>query len=65
MMRFIKEFKGCQSGDIYPTRFAVGDTCPPELEAAAIEAGTVEVVEPVKADTEKESNVTRKPRRSA
>ena len=43
MMKFIKPFKGCKQGDIYPTQFVEGDECPPELEAAAIETGSVEV----------------------
>lgn len=41
-MKFIKPFYGCRSGEIYPEHFAVGDECPPELEAAAIETGAVE-----------------------
>lgn len=54
-MKFIKPFYGVKAGDIYPTRFQVGDDCPPELEAAAIELGAVE----------KESNGTRTTRTSA
>lgn len=42
-MKAIKEFKGVKDGDIYPTEFKPGDEIPPELEAAAIELGAVEV----------------------
>jgi hypothetical protein len=42
-MEFTKPFNGCKKGDIYPTAFAVGDECPVELEAAAAEAGAIEV----------------------
>jgi hypothetical protein len=42
-MKFIKPFYGCRDGEIYPEHFAVGDECPSELEAAAIETGVVEV----------------------
>lgn len=42
-MKFIKLFYGCRAGEIYPEHFAVGDECPAELEAAAIETGSVEV----------------------
>lgn len=42
-MKFIKPFKGCKQGDLYPTQFAVGDECPPELEFAAKEVGAVDV----------------------
>lgn len=41
-MHFIKPFYGCRDGEIYPTQFAVGEECPPELESAAIECGVVE-----------------------
>lgn len=40
-MKFIKPFKGVKSGDIYPTDFAKGDECPPELEGAALQCGAV------------------------
>lgn len=42
-MKFIKPFKGCKQGDLYPTQFAVGDEYPPELEFAAKEVGAVDV----------------------
>lgn len=48
-MKFIQPFKGCKQGDLYPTQFAVGDECPPELEAAALEVGAVKA----KAETKK------------
>lgn len=38
-MKFIKPFYGCTDGAIYPVQFEKGDTVPPELAAAAIEAG--------------------------
>lgn len=41
-MKFIKPFYGCRAGEIYPEHFAVGDECPPELEAAAIDTDSVE-----------------------
>ncbi|WP_167670706.1 hypothetical protein [Allopusillimonas ginsengisoli] len=34
-MKFVKPFYGCKAGDVYPTKFAAGDECPPELERAA------------------------------
>jgi len=42
MMKFIKEFKGCKQGDIYPTQFGPGDECPPELLEAAEAEGVLE-----------------------
>ena len=42
MLKFIKPFKGCKQGDIYPTQFTEGEECPPELEAAAIDTESVE-----------------------
>lgn len=41
-MKFCKPFSGCKAGDVYPTAFAPGDECPPELEAAALSVGAVE-----------------------
>ena len=43
MMKFIKPFKGCKQGDIYPTQFQTGDECPEELLDAAKEVGAVDV----------------------
>ena len=48
-MKFIKPFYGCKAGEIYPVWFEAGDECPPELEAAAIETGVVEVKAAAKA----------------
>lgn len=42
-MKFTKDFRGVPDGEIYPVQYAVGDECPAELEAAAIETGSVEV----------------------
>jgi len=41
MKKFTKPFLGVKDGEIYPTEFAAGDECPPELEAAAIELGVL------------------------
>ncbi len=41
-MRFIKSFRGARRGEAYPSRFAIGDECPIELEQAAIEKGAVD-----------------------
>lgn len=40
-MKFIKPFYGCKAGEIYPTRFQVGDACPAELLDAAKADGAV------------------------
>jgi len=40
-MKFTKQFKGVKDGEIYPVTFEAGEDCPPDLEAAAIEAGAV------------------------
>lgn len=42
MLKFAKPFQGVEEGEIYPTQFNPGDVCPPELEAAAQEAGVLE-----------------------
>lgn len=42
-MKFTKDFRGVPAGAIYPVEYKPGDSCPPELEAAAIETGAVEV----------------------
>lgn len=41
-MKFARDFSGVRSGDIYPTAFAPGDECPPELAGAALDAGALE-----------------------
>ena len=48
-MKFTKDFRGVPDGEIYPVQYAVGDECPPELEAAALEVGAVKA----KAETKK------------
>lgn len=42
---FVKPFAGVIAGEIYPTEFAVGDTCPEELLDAAREAEAVPAIE--------------------
>lgn len=42
MRKFIKAFRGVRDGDIYPTEFAAGDECPPELVAGAESLGAIE-----------------------
>jgi hypothetical protein len=41
MNKLSKPFRGVRNGDIYPTEFAPGDDCPPELMAAAIALGAL------------------------
>lgn len=55
-MKFIQPFKGCKQGDLYPTQFAVGDECPPELEDAAIDAGVVAAEKPTRKTRAKEND---------
>lgn len=46
MRKFNKPFHGVRDGEIYPVWFEVGESCPPELEAAAESLGVLgEVVE--------------------
>ena len=40
-MKFTKPFSGVVKGDVYATQFKKGQTCPAELEAAAIDADAV------------------------
>lgn len=40
-MKFIKSFKGCRKGEVFPTDFKPGEECPKELEFAAKEAGAI------------------------
>ena len=39
---FAKAFEGVRDGEIYPTQFAKGEECPPELEAGALALGALE-----------------------
>lgn len=41
-MKFAKPFAGVKAGDVYPTQFVPGDTCPPELIGPARESGALE-----------------------
>lgn len=41
MAKFSKAFRGVPAGKIYPQDYAAGDDCPPELEAAARDAGAL------------------------
>ncbi|HDX0789757.1 TPA: hypothetical protein RNT04_001683 [Stenotrophomonas maltophilia] len=41
MSKLTKPFRGVRDGEIYPTDFAVGDECPPELEAGARALGAL------------------------
>jgi hypothetical protein len=42
-MKIIKAFLGVPDGHVYPIEHQPGDECPPELEAAAVELGAVEI----------------------
>lgn len=42
-MKLTKDIIGVADGEIYPRTFAAGEECPPELEAAALDAGALEV----------------------
>ena len=42
MPKLTKPFQGVKEGEIYPTEFAAGDECPPELQAAAESLGALE-----------------------
>jgi len=41
MAKLSKAFKGVKDGDIYPTEFAKGEDCPPELEEGARSLGAL------------------------
>jgi len=41
MSKLTKPFRGVRDGEIYPTEFAAGDDCPPELEAGARASGAL------------------------
>lgn len=43
---FAQPFAGVRDREIYPTEFAPGDVCPPELVAAAESLDVLEHVEP-------------------
>lgn len=47
-MKFTQPFRGVPNGEFYPVAYAPGDECPPELEAAAIACGVVEIDKPTK-----------------
>lgn len=42
-MKLTKPIYGAANGEIYPRVYAEGEDCPPELEAAAQEAGALAV----------------------
>ena len=42
MAQFKADFFGAANGEIYPRVYPAGEECPPELEAAAIEAGALD-----------------------
>lgn len=44
MQKFTKPFKGVPNGAIYPIQYAVGDECPPELEAGARSLGAIDAL---------------------
>jgi hypothetical protein len=62
-MKVTQEFQGVRDGDVYPTTIAVGEDCPPELEAAAIAIGAVEtagkVEPPVLTDAQRAEEAAR------
>ena len=41
-MKFNQPFRGVPNGGIYPVEYVKGDECPPELEAAAVEASAAD-----------------------
>ena len=47
-MKLTKPIFGAANGEIYPRVYAVGEDCPPELEAAAQEAGALASVKAMK-----------------
>lgn len=71
MPKLTKPFQGVKEGEIYPTDFAPGDECPPELQAAAESLGAlgqpkkpasqsdggVEVILPLKRNTKGQLSV--------
>lgn len=51
-MKLKKAFVGVKDSEIYPTEFAAGDECPPELEAAALELGALDAKPATKKQTD-------------
>ena len=47
---FAQPFSGVRDREVYPTEFAAGEACPPELVEAAESLGALEPVEPEPAD---------------
>jgi hypothetical protein len=45
MPKFTKPFLGVPKGEIYPVQYDVGDECPVELEAGAVELDALEAEE--------------------
>ena len=43
MAKLTKAIFGVVAGEVYPREINAGEECPPELEAAAVEAGALEV----------------------
>lgn len=41
MAKFAKDWRGVKAQEIYPTDFAPGDECPPELQEAARDCGVL------------------------
>lgn len=57
-MKFVKPFVGATGGSPFPTTFNIGDECPPDLIAAALEKNAVvgeekEASKPAKKETPK------------
>lgn len=57
-MNFVKPFVGATGGSPFPTTFNIGDECPPDLIAAALEKNAVvgkekEASKPAKKETPK------------
>jgi len=53
MTKFAKEWRAVKAQEIYPTEFAPGDDCPPDLEDAARACGVLEDQAPQKARARK------------
>jgi len=43
MVKLVKDLVGVVAGEVYPKVILAGADCPPELEAAARDAGALEV----------------------
>ena len=48
-MKLVKDIFGCADGVVYPQTYGAGADCPPELEAAALEAEALDPAEVAKA----------------